>query len=206
LASLFISSRSACFGVATVATITDPRDPVISPFKISTYQEAFDYVRPERDPQIAAAWVAYHCHRDYDRALAEVAIARPRLPNDPWVFGLPGFIARRQGQFKQCVINLERAAELDPRSLWLLEQNAQTYWLLRRFPDMARFLDRAIAIAPSDSDARVTRALVDLEARADTQPADEAIQKILIEDPSSVEAVAEEENRVREFISCKRVK
>jgi TolB-like protein/Tfp pilus assembly protein PilF len=147
---------------------------------------------PDRgEPHMAAAWVAYWCYRDYDRALAEVAIARPRLPNDPWVFGLPGAIARRRGQFEQCVISFERAAELDPHSFFLLHQNAQTYWLLRRFPDMARFLDRALAVAPTDANTRMNRALVDLEARAETQPGHEAIQKILVEDPGSVEAVAE---------------
>jgi TolB-like protein/Flp pilus assembly protein TadD len=153
--------------------------------------KALQFAPDRGEPHMAAAHVAYWCHRDYDRALAEVAIARPRLPNEPWVFGLPGAIARRRGQFEQCLINLERAAELDPRSFFLLHQSAQTYWLLRRFPDMARFLDRALAVAPTDANTRVNRALVDLEARGDTQPAHEAIQKILIEDPGSVEAVAE---------------
>jgi len=148
---------------------------------------------PDRgEPHVAGAWVAYWCYRDYDRALAEIAIARQRLPNDPAVFELLGSIARRQGQLEQCVINLERAAELDPRNLWLLQQTAQTYWLLRRFPDMARFLDRAFAFVPSDAITRVTRALVDLEAHADSQPAYELIQKIVAEDPSAVEALAEQ--------------
>jgi serine/threonine-protein kinase len=166
-----------------------------SPTRIALAEGALSkalQLAPDRgEPHMAAAWIAYYCYRDYDRALAEVAIARQRLPNDPWVFGLPGFIARRQGQLERCVSNLERAAELDPRSLWLLHQVVQTYWLLRRFPDMARFLDRALAVAPTDANTRVTRALVDLEAKADTEPGYEAIQKILTEDPSSVEAVAE---------------
>jgi serine/threonine-protein kinase len=140
---------------------------------------------------MAAAWVAYWCHRDYDTALTEVSIARRALPNDSSVFTFTGGVARRQGQFKQCVIDQERAAELDPRNLFILHQIVQTYWLLRRFPDMARFLDRALAFAPTDANTRVTRALVDLEERADTQPGREAIQRILTEDPSSVEAVAE---------------
>jgi tetratricopeptide (TPR) repeat protein len=87
---------------------------------------------------------------------------------------------------------LERAAEVDPRNLWLLQQTAQTYWLLRRFPDMVRFLDRALAVAPSDANTRVARALVDLEARAETQPGFEVIQNILAEDPSAVDAIAEQ--------------
>ena len=148
---------------------------------------------PDRgESHLAAAWIAYQCHRDYDRALAEVAIARQRLPNDPAVFALPGFIARRRGQFEQSTSNLERACELDPRSLWLLLQTAQTYWLLRRFPDMARLLDRALTVMPGDAATLLARALIDLESTADSQPAYELIQKIVAEDPSAVEALAEQ--------------
>jgi TolB-like protein/class 3 adenylate cyclase/Tfp pilus assembly protein PilF len=148
---------------------------------------------PDRgEPHLAAAWIAYQCYRDYDRALAEVATARQRLPNDPGVFALPGFIARRRGQFEQCTSNMERACELDPRSLWLLLQTAQTYWLLRRFLDMARFLDRALAVAPGDASTLLARALIDLESGGDSQPAYDLIQRLVAEDPSVVDALAEQ--------------
>ena len=148
---------------------------------------------PDRgEPHLAAAWIAYQGYRDYDRALAEVANARQRLPNDPWVLALPGFIARRRGELEQCTSNLERAIELDPRNLWLLLQTAQTYWLLRRFPDMARFLDRALTVMPGDATTRLARALIDLESRGESQPAYEVNQKIVSEDPSAVEALAEQ--------------
>jgi TolB-like protein len=144
------------------------------------------------EPHLAAGWIAYHCYRDYERALGEVATARKQLPNDPSVFELPAFIARRQGRLELCTRNLERAAEVDPRNVWLLQQTAQTYWLLRRFSDMQRFLDRTLAIAPGDPPTRVTRALIDLESKADAEPACQEVQRILAEDPSAVEAVAEQ--------------
>jgi serine/threonine-protein kinase len=56
---------------------------------------------------------------------------------------------------------------------------------------MARAVDRALAIAPGDANTRVERALVDLEARADTEPGYELVQKIVTEDPSAVDAIAE---------------
>jgi TolB-like protein/Tfp pilus assembly protein PilF len=140
---------------------------------------------------LATAWVAYHCHRDYERALAEVAIAKRQLPNDPDVFQLPAYIARRQGRLELCTTSFERAAEIDPRNRWLLQQTAQAYWLLRRFPDMERFLDRTLAIDPADPATRMVRALVDLESRADTEPVYRAIQYILAEDPSAVDALSE---------------
>ena len=149
------------------------------------------HISPDRgEPHLAAAWIAY-CYRDYDRALAEVAIARQGLPNDPWVFALPGFTARRQGQFEQCVINLERALELDPRSFFLVQQTAQTYWQLRRFPDMERLLDRILAIAPADAATRVARALIDFEARADMEPAYNAAREVVNEDPAAVDTISE---------------
>jgi TolB-like protein/class 3 adenylate cyclase len=144
------------------------------------------------EAHLAAAWIAYHCYRDYDRALAEVAIAKRQLPNEPGVFQLPGFIARRQGRLELCTTSLERAAELDPRNLWLLQQTAQTYWLLRRFSDMERFLDRTLVVATADPATRVARALVNLESQADTEPAYLTVQRILTEDPSAVDAVSEQ--------------
>ena len=39
---------------------------------------------PDRgEAHLAAVWVYYHCYFDYDRAQAELAIARSVLPNDP---------------------------------------------------------------------------------------------------------------------------
>src|SRR5262245_34117806 len=54
--------------------------------------------------------------RDYGRALAELEIAAPKLPNNPSVFALKGFIERRQGRWEEAIRNLERATELDPRN------------------------------------------------------------------------------------------
>jgi TolB-like protein/Tfp pilus assembly protein PilF len=151
------------------------------------------HLGPDRgEAHLAAAWFAYRCYRDYETALTEVAIARRQLPNNPEVFQLPGYIARRQGAWQRSIETLERAAELDPRNIWLLQQASQNYWLLRRFPDMARILDRALVVAPSDPNTRVARASVDLESRGDTQPVQEVIHRILAQDPSAIEALAEQ--------------
>src|SRR5262249_35359424 len=147
---------------------------------------------PDRgEPHLAAGWVAYHGYLDYETALTEVAIARRGLPNDAAVFDISAFITRRQGQWEQCIRNLQRAAELDPRSVGLLYGTAHTYQFLRRFSDMAQALDRAVAIVPSNATSRVWRAQVDLESRAYTQPEHEIIQNIITEDPSAADAIAQ---------------
>ncbi len=167
-----------------------------SPARLTLAKEALSTalrLGPDRgETHLTAAWISYHCHRDYETARAELAIARRGLPNDASVFELIGYIARRQGQWEECISNSERACELDPRNVYLLQQISQTYNFLRHYLDMAGALDRAIAASPSDATSRVARALVDLESRADTQAGYEAIQNIVAEDPSAVDAIADQ--------------
>jgi TolB-like protein/Tfp pilus assembly protein PilF len=167
-----------------------------SPARLALAQEALTkalQLGPDRgEPHLAAAWIAYHCYRDYETALSELAIARRALPNDSSVSELTGFIARRQGQWGQCTSNLERASELDPQNVFLLQQITRTYTGLRRYPDAVRTLDRGLAVAPKHATTRVARALIELEWHAETQPAYEAIQEIVADDPSAVDAIAEQ--------------
>ncbi len=69
----------------------------------------------------------YRGHLDYDGALAELESARQTLPNDPQIFELKGYIQRRQGKHEEALQNLERAADLDPRNVLLLQQIAVSY-------------------------------------------------------------------------------
>jgi TolB-like protein/Tfp pilus assembly protein PilF len=167
-----------------------------SPDRLRLASEARDKalrLAPDRgESHLTAADIHYRCYRDYQAALAELAIAQCGLPNDPAVFELAGFIARRQGRWEQCISNFERAAELDPRNWFLLQQTAGAYQQLRRFSDSARTLDRALAALPGDANTRVARALVDLEWHADTQPGNDAIQDVVDADPSAVDEIAEQ--------------
>jgi TolB-like protein/Tfp pilus assembly protein PilF len=166
-----------------------------SPARIALAKEAVDTalrLAPDRgEPHLAAAWIYYHCHRDYERACDELAIAERGLPNDASIFELNGYVARRRGQWERCVSDLERACELDPQNVWVLQQTSQTFYYLRRFSEMAGVLDRALVAAPTEATSRAVRALIDLDSHGDTQPGYDAIHKILNEDPSAVDAIAE---------------
>jgi TolB-like protein/Tfp pilus assembly protein PilF len=155
-------------------------------------EKALSLAAERGEAHLAAAMISYHCERDYKTAIAELAIARRGLPNDSAIPETTGYIVRRQGHWEQCIENVERAAELDPRNFYLLQQISQTYQLLRRFSDAAGALDRALAASPGDATSRVARAFVDLDSRGETQPARDAIQAVVAEDPSAVDAVAEQ--------------
>ena len=55
--------------------------------------------------------------RDYDRARAELELARRTLPNDAAVYIEIALTDRRQGRWTEALRNFERAVELDPRNV-----------------------------------------------------------------------------------------
>jgi TolB-like protein/Flp pilus assembly protein TadD len=166
-----------------------------TPARVALAEKARDAalrLGPDRgEPHLAAAWVAFHCYLNYETALSEVDIARRRLPNDASVIALPAYIHRRQGHWEHCARDLERAVQLDPRNVWLLQDAAQTYQFERRFSEAAEAWDRTLAVAPGDPSTRVWRALVDMDSRADTQPMHYVIESIISKDPSALDEIAE---------------
>jgi TolB-like protein/class 3 adenylate cyclase/Tfp pilus assembly protein PilF len=149
-------------------------------------------LRPDAgEAHLAKAENLYRGHLDYDGALAELEIARRTLPNDPKVFELTGYIARRRGHHEEGLRNLQRAIELDPRNFFTLQQIALSYSNLRRYPEEAAVLDRALSIKPDDVDTRVVRAFLALDWKADTRPLHETIEQIRAADPEGIKSVAD---------------
>lgn len=148
-------------------------------------------LRPDAaETHLAQANFFYRCYLDYDHARTELALAQRALPNNSEIFELTGYIDRRQGLWNESARSLQRALELDPRNFFMLQQVALSYQELRQFGAMAAALDRALALVPRDLDTRVTRALVDLEWRADPRPLHETIQMILAENSKAAADLA----------------
>ncbi len=149
-------------------------------------------LRPDSgEAHLSLAKHLYWGYHDYDRARKELGLAQKSLPNDPWAFVLAGYIDRRQGRWAESTKNLERAVELDPQSPRFLQQIAYSYYLLRRYPDEARALDRAIAVTPKEAVLHASRAEVELDWHADTGPLLSTIEAIAAEDPREVKNIAE---------------
>jgi len=153
--------------------------------------QAATRLRPDAgETHLARANYLYFCQRDYNGALAELEVARRSLPNDPRIFELSGLILRRRGQQEEGVRNLERAVELDPRNPFTLQQLAISYQFLRRYPEEAAVLDRALTIVPNDVATKTNRAQVDLFSKAETRPLHETINSILAGSPSAISDAA----------------
>jgi TolB-like protein/class 3 adenylate cyclase/Tfp pilus assembly protein PilF len=143
------------------------------------------------EAHLALATHLYWGYLDYDHAREELKLAKQSLPNDPLVFEILGFIDRRQGRWTESTKNLERAIELDPQNGGFLKQLADSYVFLRQYADAEHVLDRAIAVAPKDSNARAYRASIELEWHADPQPLSSTIRAILAEDSREGQNIAQ---------------
>jgi TolB-like protein/Tfp pilus assembly protein PilF len=148
-------------------------------------------LRPDAgEAHLARADFLYRCYLDYEKARAELDIAKRTLPNNSDIFELTGYIDRRQGLWNESARSLQRAIALDPRNLFILQQIALSYQEFQQFRAMAAALDRALILIPHDLDTQVTRALVDLEWRADPRPLRETIRPILSENPATAPDLA----------------
>ncbi len=143
-------------------------------------------LRPDSgEAHLAQAQHLYQGYLEYEKALAELAIASRTLPNDPRIPELTGYIVRRQGHQEKGLRQLQRAVELDPRNFATLQQVALSYEALRRYKEMVDALDRALAIVPNDVDMRISRAQAELDWKGDTQPLHKAIDSLLATQPAA---------------------
>jgi TolB-like protein/class 3 adenylate cyclase/Tfp pilus assembly protein PilF len=154
-------------------------------------EAAFNLQPDAGEAHLARAEHLYRGYLDYDGALAELEIARKSLPNDPRVFELTGYIARRRSKHEEGLRNLQRAVELDPRNFFTLQQIALSYLRLRRYADEAGVLDRALAIKPDDVDTKIIRAQVEVDWKGNTRPLHQAIEEIRSKDPEAIKSVAD---------------
>jgi serine/threonine-protein kinase len=143
------------------------------------------------EAHLARAEHLYRGYLNFDGALAELEIARKSLPNDPRVFELMGYIARRRGRQEEALRNLQRAVELDPRNFFTLQQIALSYLTLRQYADVAAVLDRALAIKPDDVDTKIVRAQVELDWKANTGPLHQALEEIRSKNAEAIKSVAD---------------
>lgn len=143
------------------------------------------------ETHLARARNLYWGYLDYDGALRELEIARQSLPGEDWIFSLKGYIERRQGRWEECVRDLTRATELDPRNVLTLQQLALTYQQLRRYAEEKSTYERILAFEPDDPVTKSQHAFVELDSKADTRPLHEVTDSIRNKNPGAVSGIAD---------------
>ena len=154
-------------------------------------QSAVGLAPDSGEAHLALAQHRYWAYRDYDGARNELELAGRALPNEPLVLVLAGLIDRRRGEWERSTQQLERALQLDPGNIQILQQLSFSYSYKRRFPEMAAVLDRVLGVAPKEANTRVQRAEVELQWRADVRPLHSTIEAVITEDPSMEAIIAD---------------
>jgi serine/threonine-protein kinase len=84
--------------------------------------------------------------------------ARQFLPNSSQIPESLAVVARRRGQWERSESYFNEAERLDPRNVSLLTQHAQSYMIVRRFPEALRKFDQVLDITPDDVDTIAQKA------------------------------------------------
>src|SRR5437762_3729412 len=118
--------------------------------KAQTLAERALQLQPDLpEAHLARGYSYYWGDNNYDAALKEFEIAQRGLPNESEVYLAVGAIQRRQGKWADSTTNLEKAASLNPKDIWALQNLAFNYQMLRNFDKANATIDRALAFDPT---------------------------------------------------------
>jgi len=107
---------------------------------------------------VAKGYYYYACLKDFDAAVRYFEQARQFLPNSSLIPQSLAYVARRRGQWDRSELYFNEAERLDPRNVNLLTSHAQSYMILRRFPEALRKFDQILNIIPDDVDTLALKA------------------------------------------------
>src|ERR1043166_2031925 len=123
--------------------------------------ETAHLLQPNLGEAVAAqGYYHYACLQDYGSATRYLEQARQLLPNSSRIPEWLAYVARRQGQWEKSVSYFNEAEQLRPRNVNLITQHAQTYVMLRRFPEALRKLDQVLEMTPGDTDILLNKAAI----------------------------------------------
>jgi TolB-like protein/Tfp pilus assembly protein PilF len=101
------------------------------------------------EAHLALGFSYYYGDDNYDAALKEFEIAQRGLPNESEGYLAIGAIQRRQGKWAESTANLEKAASLNPKDVWPLQNLVFNYQMLRNFDAANKTTDHALAVNPT---------------------------------------------------------
>jgi TolB-like protein/predicted Ser/Thr protein kinase/Flp pilus assembly protein TadD len=147
----------------------------------SAVDSAFRLQPDSGEAHLALATYFYHCYFDYDRARAELDIARRSLPNNARIFWWSGLIDRRQNRWHDALRNFSDALALDPQNRLILGGNMQIYLFLRDYKKAREMRERIVALHPKE-DQQWATAEFDVFLRADMRAMHALLQKETADD------------------------
>src|SRR5438094_4517747 len=118
----------------------------------------------------------YYGDNNYDAAQKGFEIAQRGLPNESEVYLAVGAIQRRQGKWAESTANFEKAASLNPKESWPLQNLAQNYQVLRDFYAANKTIDRGLKVDPESVGLWETKSKLAIAEKGDLSVSEQAFQ------------------------------
>ncbi len=119
----------------------------------------------------------FRCRRDYDGALAELAVARPGQSNNTAFFILSGYVNRRRNHWPEAQRDFSMAVAHDPRNANAYNLLADTYVLQRQFSGAIQTYDQVMAAGENTPLVQFRRAGNFFNASGDSKPLRDVVAK-----------------------------
>src|SRR5256712_6195422 len=126
------------------------------------------------EAHLAVGFSYYYGDNNYDAALREFEIAQRGLPNESEAYLAIGAIQRRQGKWTESTVNLEKAASLNPKDSWPLQNLADNYQVLRNFDAANKTIDRGLNMNPDGVGLWETKSKLAIAEKGDFSVAEKA--------------------------------
>ena len=130
------------------------------------------------EAHLALGLFHYWGRHDFDSALREFDRAIELQPSNSLNRQYRAAIYRRRGEERRSIAEYERAAELDPRDVWIPDQIGASYNGIRRWSDAEHWLKRALALDPRHVGASYRLNLTYIASTGDIQRARQAFEGI----------------------------
>ena len=128
------------------------------------------------EAHLAMGFSLYYGDNDFEGALKEFEIAQRGLPNEAEGYLALGSIQRRMGKWPESNASLEKAAILNPKDSWVLQNLALSYATLRDFGAANKTIDRGLKISPDNLGLWEIKAKLAVAEKGDLSVSEKAFQ------------------------------
>src|SRR6266478_302449 len=139
------------------------------------------------EAHLALGFSQYYGDNNFEAALKEFEIAQRGLPNDADGYLALGAIQRRLGKWSESTASLEKAASLNSKDSWVLQNLAFNYQMLRNFDAANKAIDRGLQINPTGFGLWEIKSKLAIGEKGDLSVSEKAFQAVTSMPMSNVE-------------------
>ncbi len=130
------------------------------------------------EAHLAMGFSLYYGDNDFDAALKEFEIAQRGLPNEAEGYLALGAIQRRLGKWSESTASLKKAAGLNPKDSWVLQNLALNYEMLRDFDAANKTIDRGLQLNPTGVGLWEIKSKLAIAEKGDLSVSEKAFQTV----------------------------